>query len=336
MPVLGDTLRYSNATPLTTVVSAADSGVNMSWVYSLTPTSQGLDEYKKPSQVNPLYALTLPGDCYGYKIADSIPGLSLLTSAISITDMYTFYNRYVSPDAYGAEAFGAKISGFPLGASYIAPDAVYFFPLDYNNNNSNDFNLKFGLATVGSFQQKGTRTSRVDGWGTILTPYLLMPTNCIRVRSEITEIDSVTFDTLSFGIPRVTVEYKYLVKGEHYPAVWATANVIGGAEIMTSVKYRDVYRAELNPNPAPTAVQGVGAQKTDVSVYPNPAVNGKATLSVPESWKVFYAELFDTRSRSVATFSNTTALNMEQLPAGNYLLRVLSGGNISFVKVVIP
>lgn len=335
MPAHGDTLRYSNAMPLGTSVSAADSGENMMWAYDLTPTSQGLDEYKTPAEVNPLYAFTLPGSCYGYKIADSIPGIGLIASGITINELYTFFNNYALPATYSAEAFGAMISGFPVGASYIIPDALYFFPLNYNNNDSSDFHLKFGLPTVASLTEKGYRKSRVDGWGTITTPYFTTPAPCIRIRSEIHEIDSVSFDSLSFGIPRVTVEYKYLVNGQHYPAVWATANLLGGVELIYSVKFKDVFRPELNPpGPPPTAVNGTRAAKEEVTIYPNPAVNGTTTLGVPASWKQFYVDVFDARSRQVANFKNSTELDLQALPQGNYIVRVISGGNIAFVKVV--
>jgi hypothetical protein len=333
MPVWGDTLRYSNTTPLVTPVSPADSGAGRTWNYMFTPTSQGRDDYKKPAEISPLYAFTLHTSCYGYKIADSIPGLSLLMPGISINNLYTFFNKFTTPNAYVAEAFGAQITGIPVGSNYITPDVIYMFPLNYGNNDSNNFALNYGLPSVASLKEKGYRKSRVDGWGTIVTPYYTTPTNCIRVRSEIHEIDSVAFDTISFGLPRVTVEYRYLVNGEHYPAVFATANAVGGFELITSVKYKDVYRPELNP--PPTAVAPVAAPDNNVWVYPNPAVGGKVNLHVPGSWTSFYVEVFDIHSRLVRTFYNTTALDLESFPPGTYAARVVSGSNMAFVKIAL-
>ena len=332
MPVWGDTLRFSSATALGASVSAADSGAGIVWNYDdLVPTSQGLDQYRKPAEISPLYSFTLPTSCYGYKIADSIPGIGLIASGITISNLYTFFSSYITPSAYAAEAFGATISGFPVGASYIVPDAWYLFPLTYNRNDSTDFYLKFGLASIATLKQKGYRKSRVDGWGTITTPYFTVPVSCIRVRSELHEIDSVSFDSNTFGIPRVTVEYKYLVNGEHYPAVWATAIEVGGLEVVTGVKYRDVYRRELDPNPV--AVANTPADKTEASIYPNPAVDGKATLSLPASWKSFYVDVFDMQSRKVASFANTVMLDLQPLPAGNYVARIISGSNTAFVRL---
>jgi hypothetical protein len=333
MPVHGDTLRYTNAMAFGTTLSAADSGESMTWTYDFTGTSQGLDDFQKPAEVNPLYSFTLPANCYGYKIADSIPGIGLIASGITINNLYTFFNEYIGPDAYSAEAFGAQISGFPVGASYILPDVWFMFPLNYNNNDSNDFHLKFGLATVGQIIEKGYRKSRVDGWGTITTPYFTTPTNCIRVRQEIHEIDSIAIDTISFGIPRVSVEYKYLVNGEHYPAVWATGSIIGGFELITGVKYRDVYRPELNPPPNTDAVTGIADHKTEVTAYPNPIVNSTTTLNVPASWTQYFVDVYDMHSRAVASYKNTSTIKLADLPSGNYLVRVMSGANIAFLKI---
>ena len=61
MPVSGDTLRYSIASPVGSTINLADSGAGFSWDYStLTPASQSVDTYKTAAAVNVLYALTIP------------------------------------------------------------------------------------------------------------------------------------------------------------------------------------------------------------------------------------------------------------------------------------
>ena len=99
--------------------------------------------------------------------------------------------------------------------------------------------------------------------------------------------------------------------------------------MISSVKYKDVYRPELNTT---TAINTV-AEKTDVTIAPNPAVNGKTIVSVPASWKNFSVQIFDMQARLVATFVNTTGLDLSALPGGNYIARVVSGTNTAFVKI---
>lgn len=329
MPVRGDSLRYSNASATGAMAFISDSGADITWNFALTPTSQGIDLYKPPGEVNPLFGFTInsPG-CSGYKVADSIPGLGFIAAGITVTDMYTFFSKITTPPAYAAVAFGATISGFPVGANYTSPDPWYVFPLTYGNNDSSDFHLEYGVANFGGITQKGYRKTRVDGWGTITTPYITTPKGCIRLRSEIVEVDSVSLSGQSFGIPRTTIEYKWLVNGEHYPALWVTAISLGGAEIVTGVKFRDKYRPELN-----TKVKNLTADGTDVFAYPNPATNGWIRFEIPNSWTDFIVELFDVQGRLIKTFQTERQLDISMLPAGDYIARLTSGGTTAYIKI---
>ena len=92
MPVAGDTLRFSFASPTATTISPGDSGANVIWDYALSSTGQGVDSYLTALQINPLYLLTVGTTAYGYQIADSlpIPGGIL---PISIQQVYTFFEK---------------------------------------------------------------------------------------------------------------------------------------------------------------------------------------------------------------------------------------------------
>jgi hypothetical protein len=215
-----------------------------------------------------------------------------------------------------------------VGATYTYPDAWYLFPLNYNDIDSTPFELNFGLASMGGIKQKGYRKTRVDGWGTITTPYITTPKGCIRVRSEIVEVDSISLDSMSFGIPRTTVEYKWLVNGEHYPALWITALSLGGMEIVTTVRYRDYYRKEFN-----TKVKNLTADKDDIFVYPNPCPEGWVRFEMPNTWQDYTIELFDVQGKSVATYRNKRQLDLTLLPSGNYIARVTSAGSMAYIKI---
>lgn len=325
MPVRGDKLRYSNATA-TGATFATDGGANMTWNYSLTATSQGIDEYKRPGEVNPLFGLTITDPtCYGYKIADSIPGIGLIASGITINNLHTFFNILSTPRCFAAEAFGATISGFPLGSMYTKPDAWYHFPLEYGDVDSTDFDLTFGAATFGSIQQKGYRKSTVDGWGTITTPYYTTPVNCIRVRSEINEIDSVSISGTTFGLPRTTIEYKYMTNVAHYPALWVTAISVGGLEINATTRYYDPLPANV-----PTTTTHHNEQ---VTAYPNPVQNGTVYFDMPAHWTQYVIELYDLCGKSVGNAINTNAMDMSKLPAGTYIARITAGSATAYVTI---
>lgn len=332
MPVTGDTLRYSFASPAGTGVSLTDTGAGVSWNYSFTPTGQAIDTYQAAISVNPLYALTIGLSAYGYKVSDSSPlPLPMIPGLPSIQQVYTFFEKKSSPSRYQAKAFAAVIASIPTPINYTQPDVWYFFPLSYLNRDSAHFKLSITLPGFGGIVQEGVRRTRVDGWGTITTPFYTTPTNCIRVRSVIQEVDSVQFGSFpAFGLPRTTVEYKWLVNGDHYPALWVTANMGPTGETIGSIRYRD------NPMSMPNkeAVQDVRPQIATLSAYPNPSINGAITIDIPDAWQNFTVEVFDATSKLITTVNNSKQLDMSALAAGRYLVRVVSNSNIGYAQVI--
>ena len=328
MPVSGDTLRFSVASAVGSTISLGDSGANFVWDYSsLVPVSQNVDTYKTATAVNLLYALTIPSAAYGYKVADSFPG----PLPVSIKQLYTFFEKITTPASYAAVAFGASISGIPTPANYTVNDTWYFFPLNYANSDSSNYALNISLATVGALKQSGYRKSRVDGWGTIKTPYYTTPVNCLRIRSEKHEIDSVTFGTTTFGVPQNTVEYKWLANGEHYPALWVTT-LLGatGGETITSIRYRDMARY------IPPPISGIAtpASPVEIKAFPNPAVDGLINLDIPASWQHYHIAVYDRQSRLVLSVDDHNLLDMSGFAAGVYLAQISSGTNMTYVKLV--
>lgn len=340
MPVSGDTLRYSFASPATTTINPGDSGTSVVWSYSLVPTRQAVDTYKTALAVSPLYALTIGTTAYGYKIADT-----LTTTPVTITKAYTFFEKKTTPSPrYQAEAFAANVAGIPTPSNYTTPDVWYFFPLNYLNSDSSYYALNISLPAIGALKQTGYRKSRVDGWGTIVTPYYVTPENCIRIRSEIHEIDSITFGTSTFGIPRNSVEYKWLLNGEHYPALWVVANVVGGSETVTNIRYRDSVRyfdtipivdtTPIDTTPIDNKITSLSRKLTTFKAFPNPATDGLVTIDVPAEWTDFYVELFDVQSKEVGVYKNQRRIDMRSLPHGQYIARITSADQVAYVQLV--
>jgi hypothetical protein len=335
MPVVNDTLRYSVASPATTIINPSDSGAGISWTYSLTPISQSVDTFRTATAVNFLYGLTISPSAYGYKVADSFPG-----SPVPIHQVYTFFQKKTTPvNCYQAVAFAANVSGLPTPSNYSTPDTWFFFPLTYGNTDSSNYALNISLATIGALKQVGYRKTHVDGWGTITTPYYPAGISCIRVRSEIHEIDSVTFGTAgTFGIPRNSVEYKWLVNGDHYPALFVTSNIVAGTERVTSIKYRDSVRSfdtavVIDTTPVDNGVRLVTNNVSVLKAYPNPTISGLVTIDVPKSWMAFEIQVMDNSSRRVAAFSNKREINIGSLPPGNYVAQVTSGDQVGYVII---
>ncbi len=326
MPVSGDTLRYSIANPIGSGFSAADSGVSKMWDFSmLTANAQGVDTFKKATSVNITYGLTISPTAYGYKVADSFP-IPSSTLPISIKEMYTFFNKKSSPSRFVAQGFAAKISSIPTPVNYSDEDEWYYFPLDYNNTNSSTFALDFSLPTIGSMKMSGTRLTRVDAWGKIKTPYFTTATDCIRVRTVVDEIDSVKAAIINIGIPRKTVEYKFLVNGEHYPALWVTATVVGTTETITSIRYRDTKRAT-------TSVSNISAAINEVKCFPNPVAKGVLNLEIPQDWKDFSWSLYDVTGANILSAANQHQINMATFSSGAYVLLIQHDATVQYLVI---
>ncbi len=221
------------------------------------------------------------------------------------------------------------LSGIPVPAAYSDEDEIYLFPLTYPHaQDSTTFKLKATLATVGAYGQQGYRKTTVDGWGTIVTPFTSAPLAVIRTRSEVVEVDSITFGGITFPLPRHTVEYKWLANSQHYPMMWITANKIGNTETITSVRYRDTKRSLAVANI-------IGANGFSVlNVYPSPATAGTLHIEVPAQLSEFRISLWDVSGKMVQSAQNICTLDVSALPPGQYLLRAESGSWQGFARIV--
>ena len=142
MPVNNDTLRYSTAAPTAGAsINLQQTGANTVWNFStLSPISQGVDQYKSAISVSFLYA-SISLTAYGYKIADTLNLGAALPLPISITDVYTFFSKKTNPARFVAEAFAAKVIGLPTPINYSDEEEWYYFPLTYNRVDSSTYKL---------------------------------------------------------------------------------------------------------------------------------------------------------------------------------------------------
>ena len=191
---------------------------------------------------------------------------------------------------------------------------MYNFPLTYNRTDNSSFKLTVNVPVVGgSLTQVGTRSTVVDGWGTIITPYFTSPKQVLRVRSEVHEIDTVTFAGNSFTIPRDYVEYKWLANGEHGPVLFVTTNIVAGNEVPTSVRYRDSNRGLVGVKNTASAIEAL-------QVYPNPATGADVTVKVPASWNRYVLHIYDATGKLLCEVANTSKVNTASLPSGRYMI----------------
>jgi hypothetical protein len=239
----GDTIRYSTASATTAGINVTQTGANYNWDFSfLQPSGQGINEYKNSATT--LYSFLGAGfNAIGLKQ----PNVNL--QVVQLTDAYEFYNKTSS--VFEAKATGYSISGIPLGSSYSNTDKIYQFPLNYNDVDTDDFHYTLSISNVPgisisvTYIRAGQRVNEVDGYGNITTPFGTFA--CVRVKSTITETDSIDFGFFPINVPNNRIEYKWLVNGIKIPVLEIDQNVVLGVATTSSIKYRDVYQ-NLAPN----------------------------------------------------------------------------------------
>ncbi|MFM7015257.1 MAG: T9SS type A sorting domain-containing protein [Bacteroidota bacterium] len=265
----GDTIRVSltNLAPINT--SLATNGANAVWDYSaLQPTSQDVDSFLSIGSTGAIYSIyfaNFPFNTNRANVAARGVDLSAAGGAVPITDVYNFF--YNSSSSYKQVGFGANLSGVSTPVPYGNKDIVYAFPCNFGNQDSCDSDYSITIPSLGHADGHQHRVNHVDGWGTLITPFGTF--NALRVVSELSGKDSLYLDTLGFGFsfPRAkTREYKWLSTNGKIPVLQINTNVNGLNEVITSIKYRDIYR-DLT----------VGIQNhspVEAKVYPNPS-NGE-------------------------------------------------------------
>ncbi|MEL7342625.1 MAG: hypothetical protein AAGM67_19230, partial [Bacteroidota bacterium] len=161
---------------------------------------------------------------------------------------------------------GGVLSGIPLALVNDPSDKVYFFPLGFGDQDSSMSVAEIDVPNLFFLRQERKRINEVDGWGNLTTPFGSF--NTIRIKSELSGQDTLSFDTLaiSFSVP-TTTEYKWLGNGQGVPLMQINTNRIdslGGMDVVTSIRYQDSLRV-FGPNSI------VRPQARTLDMYPNPA-----------------------------------------------------------------
>jgi hypothetical protein len=322
----GDTLRYSRSLPVGAGINTSVTGANQTWNFSsLTPIAQGVDTYKTALQVNPFYALTIAPNAYGYKVADSFP--TPPGTPVQIRNIYAFFSKKPAnnPNRFVAEGGAMTVNGAPTAANYSDEDEYFFFPLNYGDVDSSTYALNYSIASLGSLKQTGYRKTTVDGWGTIVTPFTgSSPVSVLRLRTIVRGEDTATAFGQTFPIPRRIVEYRWMALGQRYPVLFVTANNATGTEVITDVRYRDVFRQIT------TSVRNAPAAAT-FSLYPNPATDAMSLIP-PRDFLSYTVEVYSAAGALIYSGLNETTIRTGGYAAGMYVVVLRSGANMAVAR----
>lgn len=235
-------MRYSETTVGITAAQAAKTGVDTVWDFTnLKPVTQDIEKYYAPSATSYILQFgILNAATYGIK-DDALNALAGFGSVagIKIENVYGFYKNTTSANVLMGR--GITLSGIPLAMNFSPRDTVYKFPLNFGDRDTTYFKGTATIPAVGGLSQQGRRITKVDGWGLIKTPYGQF--SCIRIRTDITETDSIDIATFKIPIPNNRTIYTWYAKNEHYPIleITQTTGIVG----TLTIRYKDINRPEV-------------------------------------------------------------------------------------------
>ena len=263
----GDIVALSNATDA--AIDYVSTGADQVWDFSyLISDGQSVRDYSTLAGASFLVDFmfgTFASANYqatNHLASDAIP-VDLLSQflPVAISDIRLFSKN--SNDSITSIGMAASISGTEVPFKMDTIETRYKFPLNYGDvyNSRGYLNLDMNPIYNGIWRQYRQRSSIVDGWGSITTPYGTF--DALRIDHFITEIDSLMID---FGSPfwvelpiPDSHQYEWIATGEKEPILRITTSDVLGVETVTGIEYRDINST------------GIEELRNNISIFPNPA-----------------------------------------------------------------
>jgi len=242
----------SNATTGLSNYDFTLTGTNYNWNFgSLTPNSQETISWENPnnSGYKATWCLTS-----GYTINCNTQFNNAFNLATKLSDGIQLQgfgltnivdHLKISPSSLENKMIGAAITvsgiSVPFVAQYQTPDAIYHFPINFNDNYVTNNTLNIDLNTLGipfQYTSTGQRTNVVEGWGTLTTPYGDFP-DVLKMKTTL--VTDYTITTSSDSIPSTltTVSYKWFDPNYGIPVLEVSGDVIAGVWIPSKATYID-------------------------------------------------------------------------------------------------
>jgi hypothetical protein len=320
MPEEGDTLRVS----LTTDIPGdyIQTGADMTWDFSaLTKTSQQVSSFVNVMSTPSIYWFTfIPGIvCNLASPGNNLPAFP----GLPFSNYFDFLKK--SPAQFSDAGYAFQLSAIPIALKYDSPDIYYTFPCTMGSNWSSNSFASISIPGLIYFGSSRSRTSIVDGWGNLTTPFGTFQT--IRVKSEIVEHDSVFLDSLGSGFPytRTITEYKWLGKGQGIPLLQITEE-----GLLKTAIYRDnVNSTGLNE-----------ISEKSFRVFPNPT-NSYCTIFTEGIHSPMHMILLNSLGKVVLEKflpgfpGNQVSIDLSGFSAGPYLIRMIGKDAVYTGKILV-
>ena len=317
-----------------TSLDLTTSGPNATWDFSgLIASSQYTRTHNSMSNaplfVQALYGLFAPTTYQAdyYTSATSLP-FDLLPASLPVTIEDVNQFTRVTNDSLTQVGFSLVANGQEIPFRSDTVEKAYDFPLEYGNTYASrayteaDLNPIFDAILI----QYKQRSSTVDGWGTITTPFGTF--DALRIKHAISEIDSVYFSFSGFGswlqlpVPNSNI-YEWWTTSQNIPLLSITTQNIGGQEQISAVEYKD----------SPQQGLGITNQSLNSTIRISNPAHHQLKLFTEEN--IYEVILYDLTGKVVKEVQNQSILNISDLPNGMFQVAVRTNKQFATFKVIV-
>ena len=330
MPSTGDTIRKSTAlNPSGTDYTLTGAGYSWDFTELLT-ISQTVDTFVSVSSVPLWYQIVFIPNFIA-NLAQKYPEIDTIPE-FQVVDPYRFFKN--SSSSFNDVGFAFTINEIPIPLKYNTPDVLYKFPMNYGNVDSSFSGIEFSIPDIGYIGIDRKRVNHVDGWGTLTTPYGTH--NVLRLKSTVTENDTIYIDSIQFGtsINRLYTEYKWLGSGFGEPLL----QVYEEGPLATYTFIDSIRDPLLVVNPA-------FPYETEFVVIPNPLQSsGSVYFAQPSAGKVKISVLHVTGTEAAIVYDGflpegehriTLDQSIQKLHKGLYILQLQNEFRVLTQKMII-
>lgn len=205
------------------------SGENLSWNFTSFQSSTGKYEVYVSSTSSQIPSLCLavfnnPFDpAYKSTHAKQVENFSDPMGNIQVEQVFQMFQ--LNQHVYVFTGQTAIVNGVPVCIKNTPPDTIYKFPLKYGDTIKSSSKYFISLPGIGYFEQTWQRTTVVDAWGYITTPYKTY--EALRLFSFTNFVDSIFYESYNFGIkiPHQQKTYIWMSDDEKYPVFIIEKNI---------------------------------------------------------------------------------------------------------------
>lgn len=339
----GDSMAVSSINILDGLsVDYSTTGPNQNWDFSALPANNQSYEnaYDIASGgiiINLQFGALAPAKYKAnyYQRYDGLP-IAEMTNYLPISIEAVNRLVKVEDDKVTYLGYSLEVEGQQIGFRSDTIETAYKLPLNYGDSYTSrgytkmDFNPFYN----GAFIQHRLRSSTVDGFGKLITPFGSY-TDIIRIHHNIEEKDSILITITVLGqevqqwipINRTLNRYEWWDNGGKRPILRIETESVFGVETVRKITF-------LN-EPTKPSTSGLSNNNLAVSVFPNPTQD---FINIQSSEKIEEISILNTAGKCVykqKTGDNTAKIEVKNLLPGFYIVQVRNKNGQSTTPIIV-